>query len=197
MAENLKRLPALDEGLFTARQREVHESIIAGPRGEVVGPLRVWLHSPELADRAQSLGRFARYDSSLPAQLSELAILVTARIWSSGFEWSHHAPIAERAGLAPDVVRAIGQGERPSLDGAPLAVFDAALELNRDRRMTDATYSAAREALGLQGLVDLVGICGYYTLISMTINVFDVPVDGGPDLPVLHVPPEAMFCKTS
>lgn len=167
---------------------------MAGPRGEVVGPLRVWLHSPELADHAQNLGRFARYDTVLPPVLSELAILVTARIWSSEFEWSHHAPIAERVGIDPAAVAAIGQGRVPELaNDAQRAVFNAAVELHRDRGMTDATYQAALEALGLQGVIDLVGICGYYTLISMTINVFEVPDDGQADLPRIPLGPQEMF----
>lgn len=197
MGDTTERYPELDEDGLGSRQREVFERIAAGPRGAVAGPLRVWLHSPELADRAQALGQFARYGSSLPAELSELAILVTARIWSSGFEWSHHAPIALRVGLPPEVVEAIGRAEVPALDGAARAVFEAAVALHRDRGMPDEIYRAARAALGLEGLVDLVGICGYYTLISMTINAFAVPDDGGPKLPALDLPPERMFRNTS
>lgn len=86
------RLPILDESALTAEQREVYDRIASGPRGAVQGPLRVWLQSPEMADRAQALGQYARYDSALPAVLSELAILVAARIWSARMEWAHHAP---------------------------------------------------------------------------------------------------------
>lgn len=188
------RVPDIDETALSPRQREVYDQIVAGPRGQVVGPLRIWLHSPELADRAQALGGFARYDTVLPPILSELAILVTARIWSSGFEWTHHAPIAASAGLPAPAIEAIGQGRRPVLDDpVQNAVFDAAVELHRDRGLSDATHDRALQALGLQGLVDLVGICGYYTLISMTINAFGVPDGEGPALPALDVPPEAMF----
>lgn len=188
------RYPDIDETALTPRQREVYDAIVSGPRGQVVGPLRVWIHSPELADRAQSLGGFARYGTALPPILSELAILVTARVWSSEFEWSHHAPIAERAGLDPAVIDAIAWGVRPAFgDPVQQAVFDAAVELHRDRAMTDATYDAALAALGLTALVELVGICGYYTLISMTINVFEVPGDDGPLLPEIDVPAEKMF----
>lgn len=188
------RYPALDEASLSPAQRRVHDAIVAGPRGKVVGPLRVWLHSPDLAEHAQALGRFARYDTQLPPVLSELAILVTARIWSSGFEWSHHAPIAATVGLPAEVIAAIGDGRRPKFgDEVQQAVFDASVELHRDRQMSDATYDAALSALGLQGMIDLVGICGYYTLISMTINVFDVPDDGGPALPACDLRPEEMF----
>ena len=179
---------------MSAAQRTVHDRIAAGPRGKVVGPLRVWLHSPVLADRAQALGQFARYDSALPPRLSELAILVTARLWSSGFEWSHHAPIALEAGLTGDAVAAIGRGACPAFERADeRAVFDFAVALHRDRRVDDAVYERAREALGNAGIVDLVGICGYYTLISMTINAFEVPDGDGPALPRTALEPEAMF----
>lgn len=188
------RFPDIDEDSLTRRQREVYDRIVAGPRGQVVGPLRVWLHSPDLADRAQALGQFARYESALPPILSELAILVTARIWSSGFEWTHHAPVAAEAGLPAAVIHAIGQGRRPGFDDpAQKAVFDAAVELHRDRGLSEATHDAALAALGRQGLVDLVGICGYYTLISMTINAFLIPDGEGPELPRLGIPAEAMF----
>ena len=87
----MSRLPELDEAALTAHQQKVFDDIASGPRGNVYGPLRVWLQSPGLAETAQALGQYARYDSALPEHLSELAILVTARYWSSGFEWSHHA----------------------------------------------------------------------------------------------------------
>ena len=189
-----ERLPAPDERGMTEAQRVVHERIVAGPRGQVVGPLKVWLHSPALADRAQALGQFARYDSALPPRLSELAILVTARIWSSGFEWSHHAPVAREAGLPEAAVEAIGKGRRPDLECEDeRAVFDFAVALHRDRRVGDAVYGRAVAALGEAGTVDLVGICGYYTLISMTINAFEVPDGDGPALPRLDLAPERMF----
>lgn len=176
-----------------AEQARIAEMIQSGPRGEVVGPLRVWLTSPGLAERAQALGQFARYDSSLPPALSELAILVTARYWSSGFEWAQHAPIALGVGVSEAVVAAIGEGRRPQLDDAASAVLDAAVELHRDKRLSEATYRRAEAALGIVGLVDLVGICGYYTLISMTINAFEVPDGAGPTLPRTDLQPHEMF----
>ena len=188
------RLPDIDEASLTERQRQVYDRIVAGPRGQVVGPLRVWLHSPELADHAQALGGVVRYGTALPPILSELAILVTARIWSSGFEWSHHAPIAEAAGLDPAIIEAIGLARRPEFaDTVQKALFDAAVELHRDRALTDATFDAALAALGRPARVELVGICGYYTLISMTINAFEVPEDEGPLLPEIDIPAESMF----
>ena len=192
----LPRLPDIESGPLSDRQRAVFDRIRSGPRGEVVGPLRVWLHSPDLADLAQALGQYARYDSSLPTRLSELAILVTARIWSSGFEWAHHAPIAEAAGLAPAAVAAIGRAEVPALgDPRDAAVFAFAVELQRDRAVSDTTFATALDTLGTHGIVDLLGVCGYYGLISMTINAARVPDGDGPRLPVVSMPPERYFAQ--
>ena len=188
------RLPDLDDTALTPEQAEIHDAICSGPRGEVVGPLRVWLRSPGLARTAQALGQHARYDSSLPLHLSELAILVTGRIWCSGFEWAHHAPIALGSGVPAEAIEAIGNGRRPTLDDQQMqAVFDCAVEVHRDRQISEETYAAGIAALGPEGMVDLVGICGYYTLISMTINVFEVPDGDGPALPPVDGPVEGWF----
>ena len=176
----MPRPPLLDETALTPAQRSIYDAILNGPRGIVEGPLRIWLHSPGLADKAQALGAFCRYGTTLPAELSELAILVTGAFWASGFEWAVHAPIAARAGLAENVIEAIRQGRRPDgLSETATAVHDFAVELHRDHAVNDATYARAEAALGLQGVVDLVGILGYYTLISMTINAFHVPLPDG------------------
>ena len=194
LVEAKGRFPDLDEDSLTPEQRKVYEEIMAGPRGHVVGPLRVWLQSPGLADRAQALGQYARYDSILPAKLSELAILVTGRYWGAEFEWNQHAPIALDAGVPEAAIEAIGRGEKPKLtDDHMAAVFDFAVELHRDKHLSDAVFARASELLGTPGVVDLVGICGYYTLISMTINAFDVPPDDGPRLPVIDIAPAELF----
>ncbi len=184
----MNRHPKLDENALSSDQQAIHDEIVNGPRGAVVGPLRVWLQSPGLAKQAQALGQYARYDSVLPQVLSELAILVTARYWSSGFEWSHHVPIALDAGVPRDAVDAIAKARRYAFDDAEMqAVFDFAVELHVLKNVSDATYDKALALLGQQACVDLVGICGYYTLISMTINVFDVPDGEGLVLPSLGV----------
>jgi len=184
----MNRHPKLDESALSADQQVIHDDIVNGPRGAVVGPLRVWLQSPGLAKHAQALGQYARYDSVLPQVLSELAILVTARYWSSGFEWSHHVPIAIEAGVPSGAVDAISNAKRYAFADAEMqAVFDFAVELHLLKNLTDVTYDKALALLGQQACVDLVGVCGYYTLISMTINVFDVPDGEGPELPALDV----------
>jgi 4-carboxymuconolactone decarboxylase len=184
----MTRLPTLDETALTPDQQRVRDEIVSGPRGRVAGPLRVWLQSPGLAAKAQALGQYARYDSVLPPHLSELAILVTARYWSSGFEWSHHAPIAQKAGVPEQAITAISRAQKFVFDDVEMqAVFDFAVELHVHKRVSDDTYAVAQQALGTQACVDLVGVCGYYTLISMTINVFDVPDGDGPKLSPLNM----------
>ena len=103
----MNRLPDLSYDDMTAQQQRVHDGMIAGPRGKVVGPLKIWLYSPEFADRAQQLGAHVRYHSSLPAELSELAILVTARLWKADFEWCSHVGYARAAGISEAVIEAM------------------------------------------------------------------------------------------
>lgn len=176
----MPRLPDIDPEKLSPEQKKVHDAIMSGPRGVVQGPLRVWLESPELADRAQALGAFCRYGTSLPARLSELAILVTGAHWLAGFEWHVHAPIAIKAGLNAAAVEAIRRGETPSLPKRDeAAVYAFASELWRSRHVSAETYKRAIGELGQTGVVELVGILGYYGLISMTINAFEVPMPKG------------------
>ena len=176
----MSRLPDLRYDEMTADQQRVHDQIKAGPRGKVVGPLKVWLYSAELADRAQKLGTYVRYNSTLPAELSELAILVTARLWTADFEWHSHVDPARVAGIPDAVIEAIRLGAEPALEDArSRAVYAVARELHEARALSDRTYAHAEAALGRQGLVDLVGLLGYYALISMTLKAFDVSTPDG------------------
>jgi 4-carboxymuconolactone decarboxylase len=169
---------------LTPAQRKVHDAIVAGPRGKVVGPLRVWLLSPELAERAQELGAFCRYGTSLPPRLSELAILVTGAFWKAGFEWHAHAPIAIKAGVPAEAVEAIRLGKEPKFAREDeQAVYAFSRELWTGRRVSDSTYQRAARLLGTNTVVELVAILGYYGLISMTINSFEVPLPQGADQP--------------
>ena len=179
----MPRLPDLDPATLTPKQRVVHDAIAQGPRGRVEGPLRVWLNSPDLAERAQALGAFCRFNSSLPPRLSELAILVTGAYWQAGFEWHVHAPVALQAGLDAAAVDAIRRGAEPGFAREDEhAVHDFCAELLRTRRVSSATYARAAGLLGTTGIVDLVGVLGYYALISMTIVAFEVPLpDGAPE----------------
>jgi len=179
----MKRIADLDPAGMTSQQRSVYDAIANGPRKGVRGPLAVWLHRPELAQNAQALGRYCRYETSLEPRRSELAILVIARIWGSEYEWYAHKPIALDAGVSPAVVEAIRTNAVPVFERADEAIIHTFLtELHRDRKVSDETYRGAVERLGEAGVIDLTGLAGYYTLISMTINVFQVsPPDGVPN----------------
>lgn len=177
------RLVDLDETRLSPEQRAIFDTIKSGPRGVVQGPLRVWLQSPQLADTAQALGAFCRYGTRLPPRLSELAILVTGAYWKAGFEWAVHAPIAIKAGISLEIAEAIRTGRTPDFSAPDEAAVHAfAHELHHQRLVSEATYRRCVEILGQEGTVELVGILGYYTLISMTINAFNVPLpEGAPE----------------
>ena len=163
---------------LTVEQKEIHDTIVSGPRGHVVGPLRIWLNNPGLARSAQTVGEYARYGTSLSKGLSELAIITTGRVWSSAFEWEHHAPLAIEGGIDPENVNIISMGQRPNFTKAEEeAVFDFAAEANILKNVSDNTYNNLVNILNETAAIDIVGICGYYSLISMTLNVFKVPSD--------------------
>ena len=180
----MPRLPALTPETMNDTQRAIHDEIVSGPRGSIGGPFLAWLNSPEFANRAQALGEYVRFDNALPAQLSELAILVTAHHWRAQFEWWAHARDAKKAGVDPAIVAAVHAGEEPPFTtDAERAVYAFAKEIYARRRVSPETYDNAVTHLGLQGTVDLVGVLGYYALVSMTLNTFEVPVPEGEDLP--------------
>ena len=168
---------------MSPEQQAVHDDIASGPRGAVQGPLGVWLWRSELASRAQTLGRYCRYDSSLPPRLSELAILLTARHWSAEFEWQSHKQPALDAGVNPAIVEAIRNGHKPDFNSAEeQIVYDFSTELQNNKKVSDSTYASAIKILGKESVVDLVGVLGYYALISMTINAFEVDAVGPDEL---------------
>jgi 4-carboxymuconolactone decarboxylase len=170
------RPPNIDPDSLSAEQKRVHDVIVAGPRGRVEAPLAVWLHSPELAEKAQALGAFCRFGTSLPPRLSELAIVVTAAHWQAGYEWSVHAPIAVRSGLGEAAVEAIREGKEPCFTMEDEAVvFTFSSELLTRRCVSSDTYEKAVSILGTTATIELVGILGYYGLISMTICAFEIP----------------------
>ena len=163
---------------LTEEQKKIHDTIVSGPRGHVVGPLRIWLNNPGLARSAQTVGEYARYGTSLSKGLSELAIITTGRVWSSAFEWEHHAPLAIEGGIDPENVNIISMGQRPNFTKVEEeAVFDFAAEANILKNVSDNTYNNLVNILNETAAIDIVGICGYYSLISMTLNVFKVPSD--------------------
>jgi 4-carboxymuconolactone decarboxylase len=182
----MPRLPDIIPEKLDPEQRRVYDAILSGPRGVVPGPLRVWVNSPELAERAQALGAFCRYNTVLPPRLSELAIITAGAYWKAGYEWAVHAPIAQQAGLDPKVIEAIRTGQQPSFERPDEAALHGfAHELLHNRKVSEATYRKADGELGSRALIDLVGILGYYGLICMTIVAFEVPVPKGAAEPFL------------
>lgn len=168
------------DGQLSDEQQRVADKITGGVRGEIPGPLNMWLLRPELADRAQHLGEYARYQSSLPPELSEIAILTVARHWGSEFEWYAHKKIALAAGISTNVIECIRtRQDAPWQSPEQSVVHEFAQELLGNLKVSDACFENAVSALGREGVVDLVGILGYYSFISMTINVFDVPIPDG------------------
>ena len=180
------RLPPLAETDMNDAQRAVYRTIAAGPRGAVSGPFNALLRSPELADRLQKVGAYVRFESSLPAPLSELAILVTARHWGAQYEWWAHRRLAEEAGLAPAIADAIAEGRRPAaMDADEAAVYDFCRELHETKNVSDAAWNAALAPFGERGVIDLIGTCGYYGAVSMVLNAARVPLPEGVAPPLM------------
>jgi 4-carboxymuconolactone decarboxylase len=169
-------MPPIPPEQMTPEQRQAVEEIASGRRGGLIGPFVPSLRSPEFMRRLQRLGEYLRYDNAVGSRLSEMAILLTARAWTQDFEWHVHASIAQQAGLSAQIVDAIAAGRRPAgmaLDEA--LVHDFFDELQRSRAVTDDTYARAVQLLGEQGVVDLVGIVGYYSTLAMIMNVAQTP----------------------
>jgi 4-carboxymuconolactone decarboxylase len=180
-----RRFRPLAEGEMSDAQRKVYGEIASGPRGGVRGPFNALLRSPELADRAQKLGEWVRFNNSLPERLKEFAILVTARYWSAQYEWHSHHAHALKAGLDPRLAAELALGRRPSgMKDEEAAVHDFCKELHEKKAVSDAAYARVVEHFGERGAVDLIGVVGYYTLVSMVLNVDRVPIPGGAPAPL-------------
>jgi 4-carboxymuconolactone decarboxylase len=185
MTDRPSRFPPLAPAAMTPDQRRVADGIVSGPRGGLRGPFQAWLRSPELAERLQKVGEYLRFNSSVPRRLNELAILVTARAWDAQFEWFAHHRLAMEAGLDPAVAQDIAEGRRPATMRADEAVvFDFCDELRATRRVSDETLAATIALLGEQGVIDLIGVSGYYDVVSMTLNVAEVPLPDGMEPPL-------------
>ena len=174
------RIPDLKENEMTDRQQQLFQEI-AGPRGGVVrGPFAIWLRHPDLAEKANEFGSHLRMNTSVPRQLSELAILVTARFWSASYEWHAHADAAVEAGIEGDTVEAIRLGLEPQFkDQRQASVYNLAKELYENRFISDTTYNKAIEILGQAQVIDLVAILGFYTMVALTLNGFHAPLPDG------------------
>ena len=172
------KLPSPSE--MSADQRGIYEESIASKRGKPPPPMMAWLSSPEMARHATRLGAFLRFDTVFPAKLSEIAILVTARHWTSHYEWYAHKRLALAGGMAPDIIDAIRDRRTPVFDD-PRAkmIYDVAKSLHEGHGVEKGLYDEAVKLLGERGVVEVIGLCGYYTLVSMTLNTFEFELPEG------------------
>jgi 4-carboxymuconolactone decarboxylase len=185
---NIPRLKVLSKEDLDEAQLKVHDAIAGGPRGGVRGPFNALLRSPELADRVQKLGEYIRFNTSLPPRLSEFAIIITGRYWGAQYEWFAHAPMAVKGGLAPEIVEDLRNGRRPKgMKEDESALYDFCMQLHETKSVSDEAYAAVVKQFGERGVVDLLGISGYYTLVSMVLNTNRQPLPEGaaPPLPPL------------
>jgi 4-carboxymuconolactone decarboxylase len=161
-------------------QQRAHDQIVAGKRGRFGGPFQLLIRAPEICGLASSLGEHLRWGTSLPDRLSELAIITTARFWRAQYEWYAHAPLAETAGVPAAAIEAIRTGGTPVFTETDEAlIYRVCNEMFRTQRLSDASFGEAVKAFGENGLVEVIAIIGYYTLIGNTLNVFQVGLPEG------------------
>jgi len=170
------RMPPIPADKMTEAQKKAAAEFEAA-RGTLSGPWAVILRSPEMINRARGLSDYLRFNSSLPPRLSEFVILITAREWTQQYEWNAHHPLAMKGGLNPEIAKAVADGRRPErMADDEAALYDFCIELNRNRGVSDATYARALAKFGEQGLVDAIGLSGWYTLVAMVLNTARTPL---------------------
>jgi 4-carboxymuconolactone decarboxylase len=174
------RFKPLTYDQLTPAQKTLIEHVLTGERGTLNGPFNVTLRSPEMGDLAQKLGAHLRFHSSLPDRLKELAILITARYWTSQYEWSGHRKLALTAGLNPVVIDAVAAGARPkSMLPDEEVVYNFSHELLNTKQVSDAAFRAVVDKFGERGAVDLTGVIGYYCFVSLMLNIDRYPLPDG------------------
>jgi 4-carboxymuconolactone decarboxylase len=176
----MSRYREITVGEMVPAQKRVHDQIVAGRRGRFGGPFELLIRAPEICELASKLGEHLRWGTSLPDRLSELAIITTARFWRAQYEWYAHAPLAAKAGVPAAAIEAIRTGGTPQFAaGDEALVHRVCSEIFRTQRLSDRSFADAVAAFGEQGLVELISIIGYYTLIGNTLNVFQVALPEG------------------
>jgi 4-carboxymuconolactone decarboxylase len=179
------RFPKLSLSEMNEAQKAVAEQITAGPRGEVRGPFIALLHHPGLAGKLQALGEELRWKSKLPRRLLELAVLITARRWTCQHEWFMHEKLAREAGLDAAIIAAVAQRGFP--EDAPreeAAIHAFCLQAHESGRVSDAAFAAVKERFGLEGALELLAACGYYSLMAMVLNTAGLPLPGNAQPPL-------------
>jgi 4-carboxymuconolactone decarboxylase len=171
-----ERMPPLSLDKMNDAQRKAAEELIAGPRKGIFGPFIPLLRAPELMDRLQKVGEYLRFKSSLEPRISEFIMLLVARGWTQQFEWATHVPLALKAGISEETVGALQEGRRPrKMASDEELVYDFCDELLRTKGVCDDTYRRAVEAFGETGVIDILGVAGYFVTVSMVLNVARTP----------------------
>ncbi len=174
------RMPPIAADKLTEAQKKAIEEFRTARSAEISGPFVPLLRSPEVLGRARAMGDYLRYRSALPPRLSEFVILMTARAWTQNYEWNAHEALARQAGLQVAVIKAIADGRRPdNMADDEEILFSFCDELRRNQGVSDATYARAVTKFGEQGVIDTVGLVGYYTMIAMVLNTARTPLPGG------------------
>ena len=183
------RMPPIPKDKLTSAQKKAADELVAGPRGSLAGPFVPLLRSPELMSRLQKTGEYLRFDNSIGTKLTEFIILLTARQWTQQYEFDTHAPLAIKAGVKPEVVTAIAEGRRPAgMAADEEAAYDFCAELRQNQGVSDATYARVVNRFGEQGVVDMTGLVGYYTMLGMIMNVARTPLPEGKTPPLVPFP---------
>lgn len=183
------RMPPIPPERLTEAQKKAVAEFEAARRAPLSGPFIPLLRSPEVLSRARAMGDYLRFTSVLPPRLSEFVILITARQWTQQYEWDVHAPFARRGGLPDETIAAVAEGRRPERLAADEAViYDFCDELHRLRSVSDPTYARAVAAFGEQGVIDILGISGYYTMLAMVLNTTRAPLPAGHAAPLAPFP---------
>ena len=190
-AQDVTRFAPLKADELSPAQKAWADAIAVPPRNAKWGapPYRAYIRNPELAPKLSALSDYLRWNTTLPPRLSEFAIMITARNWTAQYEWAAHYPLALKAGLDVKLLGDLSAGKRPdNMRDDEAALYDLASSLYRDKKVTDAVYKAAVEKFGERGVMDIIGIIGYYDLVSMTLITAQVsaPSDStAPPLPAL------------
>jgi 4-carboxymuconolactone decarboxylase len=181
-------MPPIPADKMSEAQRKAIVEFRAARNAEVSGPFVPLLRSPEVMNRARAMGDYLRFKSVLPPRLSEFVILITARNWTQQYEWNAHHPLALKAGLNPETAKAIAEGRRPrAMQEDEEILYDFCDELNRNQSVSDPTYARMLSKFGEQGIIDTVGLVGYYSMIGMAMNATRTALPAGakPELPLL------------
>jgi 4-carboxymuconolactone decarboxylase len=176
LASFRERMPPLDPATMNEAQKKAADELTAGPRGGVKGPFIPLLRSPDLLDRLQKVGEYLRFKSALEPRISEFMMCVVSRDWTQQFEWFVHVPLARKAGVKHETLTSLAEGRRPvgAAEDEEIA-YDFCEELVRTKGVSDSTYKRAVNQFGEKGIIDMLGLLGYFTTVSMVMNVAHTP----------------------